>query len=165
MECSLYKSVDEVVYINLKILDSRSKGFTLFELIIVLAVILIVSSIVVFQTDNITDSFKKKADLLSCEFFASELTQKIQLNELSIVLDDSGANQDAKGDVETALNSGTIDSPRIGHDFYYTYVAGTDGGTLEVFVGSDVDTKVDSDKNSDGNQFVVVKVTEVHSID
>lgn len=125
----------------------------------------ILATIVIPRMSSLADSFKRSADLNSCENLTRELVLKIQFDELAVALDATGANQDAKGDVEAALNSGTIDSPRIGHDFYYTYVAGTDGGTLEVFVGSDVDTKVDSDKNSDGNQFVVVKVTEVHSID
>jgi len=130
----------------------------------VITVIIVLAAIIIPKLGDIVVSFKQAADLRSCDNFANEMVLLIEFDELEAVLDANGNNQDAKGDVETALNSGAIDSPRIGNDFYYTYDSQTDGGTLEIFVGSDSDTKFDSDNKRDGNQFITVKVINVHSI-
>lgn len=145
--------------------NMNKKGFTLVELIIVIAVMAILAAIVVPRMSGITQSFREKADLRSCETLARELELKIQLGELG--WDTSAtpqAQKDEKGNVETVLAGGDLDAPRNGGDFFFTYDESEDAGTLTVFVGADADTKTNVGTDSDVENIEVV-LTQVHRIE
>jgi len=129
----------------------NKKGFTLVELIIVIAVMAILAAIVIPRMSGITQSFRVNADIRSCETLAREIELKIQLGEIG--LSAAGAQEAASGLVETTLAGGAIDAPRNNNaagtvDFWFTYTLDGDGvGTVTVFIGTAADTKFQVDSN------------------
>lgn len=95
----------------------NKKGFTLVELIIVIAVMAILAAIVVPNIGSITDSFKKRADERSMASLLKEYEIKIQLGDIS----------DA-ADISATTIAGI--TPQTDGNFQYAYDASTDTLTI-----------------------------------
>ena len=96
--------------------NMNKKGFTLVELIIVIAVMAILAAIVIPRMTGVTASFKEKADLRTTEMLARQLQVRAQIGDLS--------NQASFAQVTgTVLGAGeTTPVAKVsGNEFYYTY--------------------------------------------
>ena len=121
--------------------NMNKKGFTLVELIIVIAVMAILAAIVIPRMSGITTSFKEKADERMCENYAREIEVLIQLGEHSVTASSSG-------EVDDVLTTETPPTPESNEDgkFYYW----TTGTHVTVFVDDE-----------DGTTMTVTPTTEL----
>lgn len=125
-------------------------GFTMVELIIVIAVMAILAAIVVPRMGGIIDSFKEKADERICANYARELQLRIELGE-SV---GSGTPSTTLGTVVSliAIND-AVPTSDTSAQYRYLYT----GTTLTVYVD-------DSDVTS-FTGLVNVSITNVSEID
>lgn len=119
--------------------NMNKKGFTLVELIIVLAVMAILAAIVVPRMTGITDAFRERADERVCASFAREIQVMIQSGAITVADNASG--------LVTTLGSITSDeapqSADDADDLYYYYIDETQAAatgtpqivTVYVYVG------------------------------
>lgn len=84
-------------------------GFTLVELIIVLAVMAIIAAIVIPRMSGITDTFRQRADQRECDNFARELELRVQLGTLTA----------ASGTVVSVITDGSVGTPETGGTYFY----------------------------------------------
>lgn len=115
----------------------NKKGFTLVELIIVIAVMAILAAIVVPRMSGITDSFKEKADERVCENYARDLEVLIQLG--NDVDGDSGTSgTQAFGLVSEVITEAAGIDPKsnAAAEYYFVY----SGTTVTVFVSATAPT-------------------------
>lgn len=104
-------------------------GFTMVELIIVIAVMAILAAIVVPRMGGIIDSFKDKADERICANYARELQLRIELGE-SVEVGAVGAEV-TFGEVVTLMSENdAIPSSDADAEYRYLYT----GTTLTVYV-------------------------------
>ncbi len=61
--------------------NMNKKGFTLVELIIVIAVMAIIAAVVVPRMSGITQTFRENADQRQCENYAREIELLVQIGE------------------------------------------------------------------------------------
>ena len=110
--------------------QQNKDGFTLVELIIVIAVMAILAAIVIPRMSGITDIFRENADERSCETLGRELIIRIQAGNIS-------DNADiALTDVSGVITDGSVTTPRTGGTFQYSYDASTNTLTVDVTGGS-----------------------------
>jgi len=76
--------------------NMNKKGFTLVELIIVIAVMAILAAIVIPRMGGITESFRTNADERTAEMYARQMQVRVQLGDFDI---NSGAAAPATGDI------------------------------------------------------------------
>jgi len=95
--------------------NMNKKGFTLVELIIVIAVMAILAAIVIPRMSGITESFREKADERSCETIARELEIRIQMGTLT--------PSTTLANADVVITDGSIDAPRTGGTFQYIFDA------------------------------------------
>lgn len=105
----------------------NKKGFTLVELIIVLAVLAILAAIVVPRMSGITGAFRERADGAVCENYAREIEISVQIGEVGI--SDFGEVSDVIDEVEI---------PQSNSAAVYYYVV--NGGTVTVYAGTTAPT-------------------------
>jgi len=110
--------------------NMNKKGFTLVELIIVIAVMAILAAIVIPRMTGITAIFRENADERSCETIGRELIIRIQTGNIA---DDADIDLT---DVSGVITDGSITTPRTGGTFQYSYVAATDTLTVQVTGGT-----------------------------
>lgn len=114
--------------------NMNKKGFTLVELIIVLAVMAILAAIVIPRMSGLTDSFKIKADEQACENIANEITARIML-EGTDTDDDTTIIAPGPALVSSVVTMSADEakpSTNDAHFFMYEY----SGTTLYVYVAS-----------------------------
>jgi len=104
--------------------NMNKKGFTLVELIIVLAVMAILAAIVVPRMTGITNIFRVNADTRSCETLARELEIRIQSGALA-------SPSTSLADVSGVITDGSVDTPRTGGTFQYIFDADGADGTAD----------------------------------
>ncbi|MBI9011992.1 MAG: type II secretion system protein [Clostridiales bacterium] len=120
--------------------NMNKKGFTLVELIIVIAVMAILAAIVVPRMTGVTQAFRERADERVCASFAREIQVMIQSGALTVSDNDSG--------IVSTVGSITIDGApqsNAANTYYYyideTQALNTTNGnpqivTVYVYVGS-----------------------------
>lgn len=139
--------------------NMNKKGFTLVELIIVIAVMAILAAIVVPRMSGITTSFKVKADEQACENIANEIAAKIMLDGTDEV--DSTTAISAGPALVTSVVDLSDDEAEPSTDksdvFVYQYI----GTTLYVYVAEDAADAYNGDVTSG----TVVKRENVSKID
>lgn len=96
--------------------NMNKKGFTLVELIIVIAVMAILAAIVVPRMSGITETFKERADERTCDTIAREIEVMLQLGN---------APDPTDGTVVSLLDENTMTPSSEAAAFYYFYEAGT----------------------------------------
>ncbi len=95
---------------------NNKKGFTLVELIIVIAVMAILAAIVVPRMAGITGSFKEKADQKTCAMYARVIQAKIEINNTTGI---------TAGTLTKLVNAGTPSTNAvIGEEVKPTQVSG-----------------------------------------
>lgn len=113
----------------------KKKGFTLIELIIVVAVLGILALIAVPKFGEIQKNSKKKADIASAKIIADTATRLVVEGTIEDDADEDTRNEVKKtNDVGDALQ----DIPKVQYDnkekeFYYNVT----GGNVTVYVGTD----------------------------
>lgn len=103
--------------------NMNKKGFTLVELIIVLAVMAILAAIVVPRMTGVTNSFKVRADERTAAALGRELELRIQTGEIA-----SASN--IEGDVTEHIAD--TKAPQSGGKFTYAYDATAKTLTISV---------------------------------
>jgi type IV pilus assembly protein PilA len=108
----------------------NKKGFTLVELIIVIAVMAILAAIVVPRMGGITQTFRANADERMCDQYARELEVRIQAGE-TIAASGTVASEMAAGE--------TVETPAslAASAYYFLYNDAAD--TVTVFVALTAD--------------------------
>ncbi len=123
--------------------NMNKKGFTLVELIIVIAVMAILAAIVIPRMLGVTKSFKEKADERTCETYARVLQTQARLGKLaatgaSTTIVDSTVLGESPDFPQTAVVTDSSGTKVSKTQFYYCYVAATASteGYIKVFVGT-----------------------------
>ncbi len=102
----------------------NKKGFTLVELLIVIAVLGIIAGIGVTSMSGITDTFKKKADTETAKMLARVVEVQIMAGNLNATEHDTGAKITAQTsiakDFATAKSQTNPGTPFIVSDFKWT---------------------------------------------
>ena len=96
--------------------NMNKKGFTLVELIIVIAVMAILAAIVVPRMSGITETFKERADERTCDTIAREIEVMLQLGNAPDSTNDT---------VVSLLSENTMTPSSVATTFYYFYEADT----------------------------------------
>ena len=111
--------------------NMNKKGFTLVELIIVIAVMAILAAIVIPRMGGITTTFKQRADQSSAEMLARQLELIVQSGG---TLDTADVGDEVT--ITAAILGDTIgpDTPRTTGSFQYSYA----GSTIIVSSSGDV---------------------------
>lgn len=109
----------------------NKKGFTLVELIIVIAVMAILAAIVIPRMTGITDTFKEKADTRVAENYARQLEVKAQLGTMTTTAGPAALTA-------AILGEATLDNPKSGGTWFYYH----DGSDIYVgiYTGSTLPT-------------------------
>ncbi len=101
--------------------NMNKKGFTLVELIIVIAVMAILAAIVIPRMGGVTTTFKQRADKESAEMLARQLEVIVQSGGTSVT-----ATSTAAALTNTILgDTGTLETSRTGGAWQYTYASNT----------------------------------------
>ncbi|MBN2797029.1 MAG: type II secretion system protein [Clostridia bacterium] len=114
----------------------NKKGFTLVELIIVIAVMAILAAIVIPRMTGITQSFKEKADERVCENYARELEIMYQMGETVDGDGTAGAPITSYGLVSDVITN--VETPESMTGNYYFVYNGTN--TVTVYVSNTAPT-------------------------
>lgn len=128
----------------------NKKGFTLVELLIVIAVLGIIAGIGVNSMSGITDTFKEKADAQTCE----QLARVIEVQVLAGTLDLSKHTKLESGDVDEI---GTTHSQSVANTPFIVTVQEKTGDTgnyelVFTITGNDFSHTVDiADSSVDGS--------------
>lgn len=116
--------------------NMNKKGFTLVELIIVIAVMAILAAIVVPRMTGITESFKEKADLRYCEMVAREVQVQIQIGKITPTSTSTELTATQYGFITTldAPDSAGMDAFKVYVDSTNVIVSAYNGTTISTFV-------------------------------
>ena len=109
--------------------NMNKKGFTLVELIIVIAVMAILAAIVVPRMSGITETFKERADERTCDTIAREIEVMLQLGNAPNPVHDEVVDLLSENDMTPSSEADT---------FYYFYEANT--GVVVYAADAEVET-------------------------
>lgn len=114
-------------------MKNKNSGFTLVELIVVIAIMILLSAIIVPKFIGLIDTFKIRTDTINCEKYASALEMKYQLGK---VVDGDGIDGTPIQNFGLLSNVISVENPpQYGDDMNY-YFAWDGTSTVTVYTYS-----------------------------
>ncbi len=97
--------------------NMNKKGFTLVELIIVIAVMAILAAIAIPRMTGITTTFKQNADVRACENYAHEIQTLVQLGKITAAASGEITGAVLQNTGQTIPGAESVENGK----FYYSY--------------------------------------------